>query len=641
MNKEENVSQTGFPESVTQRSGSRWPRCLHVTQPALQGKLRKLEALLFAGCLLSCASSVRAQTSGVNNAIMNGNYAFNLNGFDVGGGGSSAFAAVGRFTADGAGNVTNGELDINSAGPVTALTAQSFTGTYAIGTDNRGVMTLDFQGGSIGLAFAMMANGNAQVIRFDAADGSGTVASGTIEKVTGAANTRGIMSGDYGFEVAGFDALNNRASFLGRLTANGSGAFTNEAADIYQYGTTNPVIFVTANYDNSDTTTGRGTINFACLVAGVSQNFNFVFYAVNKGEVFMMETDAVTGSTSLLNGLMLAQQTPSLGFSSASLNGQMVIYLTAYPVCGSSSSPSPAVLAGSLTADGISALNLTFDENCGGSSLSVTDLPGTYVVAPNGRVSLTIGPYNVYAYLLDSNYAFLLGNDSSGFIKPQAGGALNNGSLNGNYAGLAIDPADSGVAIFSGEFTADGSSPTGSMTGSKDIGASSGPISGSGFDAAYSISSSPTNGRGTMTITSGSGGSAVVYVISPKNFVAVPLNDPNPAIWNFQSAPAPAPPPVPATLSLLTLSPTSVIGGVQSSKGTVTLTAPAPTGGAQVLLSSSDPAAASVPSSVTVSSGATSATFTVNTSIVLISTSASITASYNGTTQTASLDVLL
>src|SRR5438034_6257553 len=38
------------------------------------------------------------------------------------------------------------------------------------------------------------------------ADGSGTVASGTIEKVTGAANTRGIMSGDYGFEVAGFDA---------------------------------------------------------------------------------------------------------------------------------------------------------------------------------------------------------------------------------------------------------------------------------------------------------------------------------------------------------------------------------------------------------------------------------------------------
>src|SRR5258706_8358928 len=44
------------------------------------------------------------------------------------------------------------------------------------------------------------------------------------------------------------------------------------------------------------------------------------------------------------------------------------------------------------------------------------------------------------------------------------------------------------------------------------------------------------------------------------------------------------PPPLP-TLSSLTLNPTSVIGGVQSSTGTVTLSAPAPAGGAQVALS--------------------------------------------------------
>jgi hypothetical protein len=44
---------------------------------------------------------------------------------------------------------------------------------------------------------------------------------------------------------------------------------------------------------------------------------------------------------------------------------------------------------------------------------------------------------------------------------------------------------------------------------------------------------------------------------------------------------------------------------------------------------------------VTVPAGATSATFTVNTSIVLLSTSANISASYNGTTRTAILAVLL
>jgi hypothetical protein len=99
------------------------------------------------------------------------------------------------------------------------------------------------------------------------------------------------------------------------------------------------------------------------------------------------------------------------------------------------------------------------------------------------------------------------------------------------------------------------------------------------------------------------------------------------------------PPPLP-TVSSLTLDPTSVIGGVQSSTGTVTLSGPAPAGGAQVALSS-DNGAASVHSSVTVPAGATTATFTVGTSTVLFTTSAHISASYNGTTRTASLTILL
>src|SRR6266513_1118036 len=99
------------------------------------------------------------------------------------------------------------------------------------------------------------------------------------------------------------------------------------------------------------------------------------------------------------------------------------------------------------------------------------------------------------------------------------------------------------------------------------------------------------------------------------------------------------PPPLP-TVSSLTLNPTSVVGGVQSSTGTVTLSGPAPAGGAQVTLSSSY-VAASAPSTVTVPAGSSSVSFPVNTSIVLISTSASISASYNSTTRTASLAVLL
>src|SRR5712691_3515774 len=86
------------------------------------------------------------------------------------------------------------------------------------------------------------------------------------------------------------------------------------------------------------------------------------------------------------------------------------------------------------------------------------------------------------------------------------------------------------------------------------------------------------------------------------------------------------------TVASLTLSPSSVTGG-SSSIGTVTLSAPAPAGGAQVTLSSNDPPVATVPSSVTVPAAATSATFTVSTNAVSTSTLATISGSYNGSTQ--------
>jgi hypothetical protein len=100
------------------------------------------------------------------------------------------------------------------------------------------------------------------------------------------------------------------------------------------------------------------------------------------------------------------------------------------------------------------------------------------------------------------------------------------------------------------------------------------------------------------------------------------------------------PVPVLPSASSLTLSPTSVTSGAQSSTGTVTLSGPAPAGGAHVMLSGSN-RAASVAASVTAPAGSSTATFTVNTSIVVLSTSATISASYNNTIQTARLGVLL
>src|SRR6185437_9449100 len=90
-------------------------------------------------------------------------------------------------------------------------------------------------------------------------------------------------------------------------------------------------------------------------------------------------------------------------------------------------------------------------------------------------------------------------------------------------------------------------------------------------------------------------------------------------------------------ISGVTLNPSTLVGGA-SSTGTVTLSAPAGTGGVTVSLSSSNTGVATVPSSVVVAAGTTSATFAVTTKPVGISTPVTISAGFAGTA-TATLTV--
>ena len=92
------------------------------------------------------------------------------------------------------------------------------------------------------------------------------------------------------------------------------------------------------------------------------------------------------------------------------------------------------------------------------------------------------------------------------------------------------------------------------------------------------------------------------------------------------------------SVSTLTLSPTKVTGG-NSAQGSVTLSGPAPAGGAAVQLASSDTTKATVPDSVTVPEGASSASFNVTTLTVSDDASVNISATYGGITKAASLAI--
>jgi len=93
----------------------------------------------------------------------------------------------------------------------------------------------------------------------------------------------------------------------------------------------------------------------------------------------------------------------------------------------------------------------------------------------------------------------------------------------------------------------------------------------------------------------------------------------------------------PVRIVNFSVAPSSVTGG-STAQGTVTLSSPAPDGGAVVTLTS-DHAEASTPANVTVSAGQTAATFTVATAQVSGETTAILTAAFNGLTASTSLTI--
>ena len=89
-------------------------------------------------------------------------------------------------------------------------------------------------------------------------------------------------------------------------------------------------------------------------------------------------------------------------------------------------------------------------------------------------------------------------------------------------------------------------------------------------------------------------------------------------------------------VSTISLSASTVVGG-NTVTGTIGLTASAPAGGAAVAITAGDPL--TVPATVTVAAGETSATFMVRTRLVGGTSAGTVTAAYGGTSVSAALSV--
>ena len=232
-----------------------------------------------------------------NLGLLNGPYALFLSGQNA----SGFYTIVGSVTADGLGNITVGAEDINSlnfaCSPSSNLSP--VTGTYSVGSDGRGTMTLQTGNsacfGNAGvqtLSFTVVGAPGTSVVRALVTEFDNATASGTLDLQTLSAT----ISGNYAFTMAGVDLFATSAS--GAIAADVGGVFVASAGtvtsgfqDINDQGTgvvsKKQSMVAGGTYTAPDPTTGRGTITFGPN----SGQFMYVYYIVNSGRITLLSYD--------------------------------------------------------------------------------------------------------------------------------------------------------------------------------------------------------------------------------------------------------------------------------------------------------------------------------------------------------------
>jgi hypothetical protein len=452
-------------------------------------------------------------------AVLSGRYVFQFQGFNTSG---ASFAAVGSFSADGFGTISDAVLDRNSVGgPPTSNLA--LTGTYTFDMNNVGTMTLSSPQGIASFRFTLSANApngisaGGKIIEFDnIKSGTGFIAT---QDTTGFSMP--TITGDYVFNLAGSTTMNpGRAAAVGRLHADGSGVFSSGVMDMNQAGTVSADAVFTGTYTvPAAATNGRGTATLTTTLGGAAVTLNFTFYlqkiVQNAAVLVILSNDPVSGTQPLLSGSMEPQILGSGGATNNSLTGLLMMVTT-----GLTSTGLPDVSAGVATITSNGKYNLTADENNGGTITSIKSVAGTYILESNGRVTLpsTGGNHPAVLYLSRPNSGYLVGTDgnvSTGNVFAWAAPFSLQGTL---YVSTGVPAAanqenDFGKLTFGGTIG-------GNLTGVVNIGSST------AFQPNTSVTGTYTTpdpqGRGTLTFTSGPHtGTSVFYLAGRSQLVVL------------------------------------------------------------------------------------------------------------------------
>jgi hypothetical protein len=456
------------------------------------------------------AFSITITKGGTNpNNLLKGSYAFLFKGFDA----SGPVMAVGVFLANGAGSITSGSEDVNRLTSALRVTSgATLTGSYAIGFDGRGTMTLtatDKHLATLTSAYQLVldSDGNARFFENDSTNPTPpkfpTQGSGIIKLQSATNFVAGNFSGNYAFAFSGQDLNGTPSALAGFVHANGSQDFTPGLVDFNDAGTFNPQNQLSGNFAVVSAT-GRGFAVFDFAPLGSPQvSLQYAFYFVSPTDLFLVSSDPTDTTHPLLAGEMILQD-PSVKFDQTALSGPSIATGTGLDMTNASAFVG-RLLAADPACAGLSAVSFVFNQNDGGVNSAPAPVCGTYSVNTNGRVSFTnLGSRVAAAYLTGQNQGFLIGSDTPatvGQIEQQTGAPFSlsphlGGSIQGGYTLSAPVTAEKNVKNLLGQLSC--LTGDGIMTGTVDEIEPNGPNTDPNVNLTFTLTDA-ARGRGIVT----------------------------------------------------------------------------------------------------------------------------------------------
>jgi len=344
-------------------------------------------------------------------SALDGTYVFDFSGVD----GPNGLSQIGEFSADGAGNITKGSIDINDGGTLSqyqiagnktvCASLPASLSTYSLTSNGRGAVTFTTCSGgpTLTLNFYVETVGAA---KFVGTNTTQQVAGFSSQQAPNATFNAASLSGNFAFLLSGSVAGVPIAT-AGSFVADGNGNFTSGMLDENRNGTPATDLAFQPSGTDAGTYTlasnGRGTATF--VTSG--RTYTLVFYlgpvGPNTTAVFQ-ETDS--GITS--DGDFTLQE--SGPFTLASIQGNYAIETSG------ASGATLQVSTGQIGTNGAGSITTgNIDTNTGGVLTLGQIVTGSYSApASSGRATLAVnsGTPNYAGYVVSSTQVYLLGIQS-------------------------------------------------------------------------------------------------------------------------------------------------------------------------------------------------------------------------------------